>query len=569
MSNLQFKNTINIENVLTLDIFTTEQPFTIETQYNIPVKSINLMDIAGIENWVNADELLIIGAFFEDKEVINADKIEKLAEKHISGIITKEKFIPFITQDIISACAQHNIPILITQDAYSWSQVFQPVTELINAKQLLAEIKSRDFLTQLIKSLNNYNFLNAYCESIFQITNFTIAITDASFQLVDYSKNFDWKTHMDYLFNDGSEKNTLLGYKSNQQAVYGYTFSKENDKPSDKRTLAFHIRLQNIYNGYLLIYANAQSIDTLYQQTDQQQLLSPSFLFYIETIINVYNVKNLILKEINRSNLSDRDLMFYRLKNDKNLTAVEQSSLYAAIEVNPNSPYYLMVFESKTIGDAITHEQSAYKYFNIYAEIEKKINDKERLVNLFRYKNLLVFLIKQEKFSDVLVDQLIHSANHIFDCQDIYTGISNAHALDHFDEAWTEAYYALSYAKSYHNATKKYYDDLGILEVFISQDGQLNTHFIDTMLARYIQPLRQYDEEHHTDLLLTLESYIENNQSNKLTSEQLHIHINTLRARLERIEAVLQIQLYESSDLLSLMIAMDLYRTLNEKSKRN
>jgi DNA-binding PucR family transcriptional regulator len=58
-------------------------------------------------------------------------------------------------------------------------------------------------------------------------------------------------------------------------------------------------------------------------------------------------------------------------------------------------------------------------------------------------------------------------------------------------------------------------------------------------LARaLIVPIREHDEQHHSELIHTLSVFLESSGQWKGTADQLHIHVNTLRNRISRIEAV-------------------------------
>jgi PucR-like helix-turn-helix protein/purine catabolism regulatory family protein/diguanylate cyclase with GGDEF domain len=58
-------------------------------------------------------------------------------------------------------------------------------------------------------------------------------------------------------------------------------------------------------------------------------------------------------------------------------------------------------------------------------------------------------------------------------------------------------------------------------------------------LARgLIMPIREHDAQHHSDLVHTLSTFLESSGQWKRTAEELHIHVNTLRNRISRIETI-------------------------------
>lgn len=58
-----------------------------------------------------------------------------------------------------------------------------------------------------------------------------------------------------------------------------------------------------------------------------------------------------------------------------------------------------------------------------------------------------------------------------------------------------------------------------------------------------LRRLKQYDRDNQTNLLETLETYLDAAGKGNVTAQQLHIHINTLSYRLRRIEEIMRVNL--------------------------
>jgi GAF domain-containing protein len=74
-----------------------------------------------------------------------------------------------------------------------------------------------------------------------------------------------------------------------------------------------------------------------------------------------------------------------------------------------------------------------------------------------------------------------------------------------------------------------------------------------------VERLGAYDRERGTQLLLTLERYLENGRSLTSTARELTVHVNTLRQRLDRVESLTGLELARE-DLLALQLAIKLAR---------
>ena len=75
-----------------------------------------------------------------------------------------------------------------------------------------------------------------------------------------------------------------------------------------------------------------------------------------------------------------------------------------------------------------------------------------------------------------------------------------------------------------------------------------------------IAALAEYDRLRHTNLLHTLESYLECGTNIAEASHLLHIHRNTMQQRLERIQALCTLDLKQQTNWLPLQVALKVHR---------
>lgn len=79
-----------------------------------------------------------------------------------------------------------------------------------------------------------------------------------------------------------------------------------------------------------------------------------------------------------------------------------------------------------------------------------------------------------------------------------------------------------------------------------------------TFRSRVLGPLTEYDAQHSSELLRTLEVYLACSGSWAKAAAQLHVHVNTLRYRIERIEKLTGKNLRHLPDLVDLHLALRL-----------
>jgi DNA-binding PucR family transcriptional regulator len=81
-------------------------------------------------------------------------------------------------------------------------------------------------------------------------------------------------------------------------------------------------------------------------------------------------------------------------------------------------------------------------------------------------------------------------------------------------------------------------------------------------ISRYVDPLDRYDCIHTSELRHTLEVYYESGRTLQEAARRLHIHVSTLRYRLGKAAALLDVDLKDGSAALDLQVALRAARVL-------
>ena len=101
-----------------------------------------------------------------------------------------------------------------------------------------------------------------------------------------------------------------------------------------------------------------------------------------------------------------------------------------------------------------------------------------------------------------------------------------------------------------------HYEDLGLYRLLI---GLRNNEELRHFYGESLGPLEQYDEDHATDLVLTLEAYFRENANASQTARALHVHRNTLAYRLRRIAEITGLDLEDAEARLILQLALKVH----------
>lgn len=90
-----------------------------------------------------------------------------------------------------------------------------------------------------------------------------------------------------------------------------------------------------------------------------------------------------------------------------------------------------------------------------------------------------------------------------------------------------------------------------------------NMDAIRAFCVETLRPLALADHKQSGNLLETLKAYLENECELRATASSLHIHYNTLRYRLDRIEEILQVRLSDPATRQKFRLALLLNDTFN------
>lgn len=117
----------------------------------------------------------------------------------------------------------------------------------------------------------------------------------------------------------------------------------------------------------------------------------------------------------------------------------------------------------------------------------------------------------------------------------------------------TEARHACRFARRRRGGGYATHDALASHELLLAlQDEHVLRAFHETL----IRPLVQHDARRHTDLVKTLDSFLGSGGRYQATADRLHLHVNTLRLRLGRIEELTGRDLSSMDDRVDFWIAL-------------
>ena len=159
-----------------------------------------------------------------------------------------------------------------------------------------------------------------------------------------------------------------------------------------------------------------------------------------------------------------------------------------------------------------------------------------------------------------LAQQLTNEVQRQYPNAHIALGLGQpARDIGSWRNSYRDAVQALELARRLQTDTPLYIGDLGVYQLILSlSDREKLLNFRDRTLGA----LLEYDHRQHADLIKTLEAFFACHGNLSETAQMLIVHRNTLLYRMNRIEAIAEIDLKRAETRLALHLALTIRRLL-------
>lgn len=210
-----------------------------------------------------------------------------------------------------------------------------------------------------------------------------------------------------------------------------------------------------------------------------------------------------------------------------------------------------------------TEEDRLAVHKRIYGLIRRRIQDSYPGSMLYEHENILtcLFCLSKDPAASRLKTWLRDLSRQMRSEQNarLSMGVGNpCQNISDYRRGFAEASEALQMGQSLNReGGVTHFNDLGVYRYLykIARMDDLRDMYQD-QVAR----IANYDRRKGTDLLDTLETYLECAGNLTKTSNRLFVHRNTLIQRLERLQSLCDIDLQERSNWLTLQVAIKVYK---------
>lgn len=300
----------------------------------------------------------------------------------------------------------------------------------------------------------------------------------------------------------------------------------------------FNICLHNRIVAYLILSKNLASYDQL-------------------SIVAIEQTKNVLALQINQEKTGIE--VENRLRQDylHDLIAglaTEEDLLRRArhLNISFDQPHAIIVL------DPCKQETDFSIHLNHILDKFRYMIDKE-LLPLSMVQDQKLFLVTPGEHVNTITNFARNYTDEKYPDLPFRIGISNSiiQPKDYIT-AYNEAKKAADFASSFQfNSNIVHFNDLGIIGLLFNTE---NPTAMMQFMEKHLSKLIEYDKQNNSELLTTLEVFLDNESAIQASAEKLHIHYNTLRYRLNRLEDILDTDLANTQNRMNLQVAILIYR---------
>lgn len=517
---------------------------------NNEISGVNILDNPQAMDWLSPGELIVTsGYFFKD----GPDALEKFLHSfnrlNISGICIKPQiYLTPLPPKLITLCNSMNIPLIEVPYGIAFSKIMTTVMNLLSNSATESFQMAMDINTKFMEyglEGDDINFLRQKLEQLLDnpliITNtdWTILSNTHSNAFTNYTKTANGLTYFDVTcmseipanlnklkhpvnitFKDQSSGMILPVFF--KDVSYGYIIVLQKDRPLLKKD---YIALE---------YASFSVALKIVHQAEKER---------IENRVKRDFYRELLSGNMSINNLKSHDVEFdYDIPYSVFLFTVTPSNL------KNQSPVQKKYDEDRLMRNIlkITHKynhpmgknlhifkQGAYFIGLVGYPITSEEKNTVKLVSFFKE---LTHFIQSSFPTDMLIN--------------IFVG--STHPIQTINQSYNEAINMIRFTHS--DKSEIYFADHFFFESFFQT--RISNNDAEEFIQHYLSKLIEHDQESDSNLLETLDIYIQHHQNLATASRQLFIHRNTLLYRIDKIEKLLNCDISDPSTTLNLSLAL-------------
>lgn len=539
---------ITVKDLLKLAEFQEVEVIAGEAGLNRKVQNVNFMEVPDIYSYIDKNSLLFTTLYpIADNDDAIESLIPKLVESGLAGVAVKPgRYIDKIPEVMIEQANKCKFPLLKLHDDSNLSTLtIQVLSILLGMKT--SKLEFRDTMhRRLLDLLLEGADLNEFLRSVGEIIDAPVLVFDNEF------------TYMDSTMGE-TGKNIQVITKNKRSANYMSSTNDISLKIGAHLYAHDDLVIQPIFAGraslgYVVVIMEKEKskIDNLIVTVEQASILLAVLFQTEQTMLQKErNYLDNFIREIFSGRYTSQTEVIEKAKVFKWKLNFPVTILNIKTNIKDSSKklaVYNHLLDSGLVEGIISEEMDIPResckvfYYNdavvcfVSIAFERRLQErlttvgKKIIANFARFSNLAI-----------TVSDTVYNISHV---KVAYENALLAHNI-----------YANNLAKE---SFIKFYDELGLYKLFHSVAEQpLLQEYVHDLLGEIIE----LDEQKDAKLLETIHYFIKNNGNLQKTADEMFIHYNTLRYRINKLKK-LGVDVEDGYKITELSVAYQMYQYL-------
>lgn len=511
------------------------------------INSVEITETPDVEKYIPKNVLILsTGMVFKDDQEKLIPFIQSLIRAEAIGLgIKVGRFLDKVDPKIIAYANEVNFPLVLIPDQYPLGSLLHQIMNLV----LKTEREEIDFALDIQKSFSNLLVQDAsndlLVSELSRMIKTPIILLNPFRQIIAYSRHF--KNHRDRaeyyvksIFHE--RKNTNQNYSS---------FIIEDGNKKKTHLSLLEIRVHTYFPHYLIF-------------VDPEQVPFPTSVFAIEQAALVFQFNLYKNQKVDESLYANEahffsDLIDQPLQDSYNeINWYKLSRNYGYIQTDFYQVIHVSNKEMLREHNNTRTLKMNEKLFLSYTWLRENIHHYfEHAVVIWRAENQEIILILQEQPSDLSQKLLTISEelDHLIDSPLLFNVGYPVQKSEQIEQSYAQA--KLTYSERQNKEIQDpiiFYQDRGIYQLFNNLDQNSLVYYCKSVLKDLAYP----EEEAMLDLRTTLDVYLKNQSEITQTANELFIHRNTVKYRINRCEEILGVKVDSPEESLNIRLALEL-----------
>lgn len=524
------------------------------------ISGVNIMDNPEAFDWLRPGELIITsGYFFKGSSKKQQETFQKFKNLGIAGVCLKPdayfKEVPIFLKNL---CDTLEIPLIQIPYSTVFSDLLNVVIEnLSNDFDIQKQLKIDTQATFLEASVTMSD-LNELATLLETYINYPILIANSNGRVL--GKSPKTKSVEDLFFTEKDENYDLTEIINNQTEHINKTshpvFRTVTYKEITLNYCLYPILIKDINYGFLFIPLKEKEI-TNYD------------LVIISTAVMSIALEISHQFEKERSENKQKREFLITLLEETEALDIPMLLKKHQLSLEPNYQYKVINIQLDTRNHKnkhVDHNKILLELLAIFENHTKLLDSNcycvkvgPAVILLYGLPNELA-LKRKEETEKRFIQELMEVADYRLQQPQLITFVGRWSTLSEiktsYDDTLSLELISQTKNKTYYSYTDDYY------YLFLSQ--QIEKREAVFFYEHYLDSLLAFDKENKSNLVETLQIYLEENRNITQSAKRLFIHRNTLLYRIDKVESLLGIDLSQSSNSKPLEMALTLYDLYNE-----